>query len=72
MPAKPRVVGASAWGVEEEVDVALLERGALVDLDGEEERRLALVDALELVEVAGIPFGQAGKLVTELEQQLRA
>ena len=55
--------------VEEEVHVALLERRALVDLDGQEERRLALVDALELVEVTGIPLGQRGQLVTELEEQ---
>ena len=45
-------------------------RGRL-DLDREEERRLALVDLLELVQVPGVPLGQARQLVAELQQQLQ-
>ena len=57
-------------GVEEEVDDPAVEGGALADLDGEEERGLALVDALERVEVTRLPLREARQLVAELEQQL--
>ena len=51
--------------VEEEADDARVERRAVSDLDREEERGLALVDAFELVDVAaGIDILLAGAVLS--------
>ena len=65
MLAKPRVVGASRA-------VACIATDAVVvDLDEDEHRRLALLDALEQLGVVVVLAGHGGQLVRELQQQLK-
>ena len=46
-----------------------LRRLRIVHLDHEEQRRLALLDPLEQLGVSGVPRGQLGKTIAEVEQQ---
>ena len=43
----------------------------VLDLDGEEQRRLALVDLLHRVGRVGVALRSVGQLLRELEQQLQ-
>ena len=59
------------WGVEEQVHDRSRRRRRRLDLDGQEQRRLALLDLLHQLGVPGVPLGQRRQPVAELQQQLQ-
>ena len=71
MPANPRVVGASRRGGEVQPHRRAARATASVDLDRQEDRRLALGDRLEQLGVVGVPRPAAPAVPGELEQQLQ-
>ena len=66
MAAKPRVVGASAGRLEEQVNGRVR-----LDLDGQEKRRLAFGHGFEQVTVLGVALGQGRQVLGVLQQQLQ-